>query len=107
MERLHSGSQGRTPRRLTARCPQSNPRSSRVAWLSWPPARPSPFRRALADAGNDFDLSHVNTVLDRWWGIAAVCANPLTEQERKLVTQARAGVDTGWYVRKNGSWVRL
>jgi Family of unknown function (DUF6247) len=61
------------------------------------------FRQALAHADADFDLGHVDAVLDRWWGIAAMCANPLTEQERELVVQARAGVDTGWYVRENDS----
>jgi hypothetical protein len=65
------------------------------------------FRQALAHAHADFDLGHVDVVLDRWWGIAAMCANPLTEQERELVVQARAGVDTGWYVRENDSWVQL
>ena len=65
------------------------------------------FRRALAHADADFDLGPVDAVLDRWWGIAAMCANPLTEQECELVGQARAGVDTGWYVRENGSWVQL
>ena len=65
------------------------------------------FRQALAHADADFDLGHVDVVLDRWWGIAAMCANPLTEQERALVVQARAGVDTGWYGRENDSWVQL
>ena len=67
----------------------------------------SEFRQALAYADADFDLCHVDAVLDRWWGIAVMCANPLTEQERELVVQARAGVDTGWYVRENDSWVQL
>ena len=65
------------------------------------------FRQALAYADADFDLCHVDAVRDRWWGIAVMCANPLTEQERELIVQARAGVDTGWYVRKNDSWVQL
>ncbi len=65
------------------------------------------LRQALAHAAADFDLGHVDAVLDRWWGIAAMCANPLTEQEREPVVQARAGVDTGWYVRENGSWIQL
>ncbi|MGH3822175.1 MAG: DUF6247 family protein [Pseudonocardiaceae bacterium] len=64
-------------------------------------------RQALAHADADFDLGHLDAVLDRWWGIAATYANPLTEQEHELVVQARAGVDTGWYVRENGSWAQL
>ncbi|MGQ0774921.1 MAG: DUF6247 family protein [Pseudonocardiales bacterium] len=63
------------------------------------------FRQAFAHA--DFDLGHVEAVLDRWWGIAAMCANPLTEQERELIVQARAGVDTGWYAREDIRWVQL
>jgi len=65
------------------------------------------FRQALAHADADFDLGPVDTVLDRWWGIVAMCANPLTKQEHELIVQARAGVDTGWYVRENDSWVQL
>ena len=55
--------------------------------------------------GVDFDLSYVEAVLDRWWGIAAMCANPLTERE--LIALARAGVDTGWYAREDDRWVQL
>ncbi|MGH3901231.1 MAG: hypothetical protein ACRDTA_23875 [Pseudonocardiaceae bacterium] len=62
---------------------------------------------AACHADVDFDLGDVGAVLDRWWGIAVMCANPLTEREHELVVQARAGVDTGWYVRENGSWVQL
>ncbi|MGH3930749.1 MAG: DUF6247 family protein [Pseudonocardiaceae bacterium] len=65
------------------------------------------FHQALIHTGTDFDLGHVDAVLNRWWGIAAMCANPLTEQERELVVQARAGVDTGWYAREDGRWVQL
>ncbi len=65
------------------------------------------FRQALVRADAGFDLGPVDAVLDRWWGIAATCANPLTEQEHELVVQARDGVDTGWYVRENGRWVQL
>ncbi len=32
------------------------------------------FRQALAHADADFDLGRVDAVLDRWWGIAAMCA---------------------------------
>lgn len=65
------------------------------------------FHQALARADADFDLGHVDAVLDRWWGIAAMCANPLTEQERELIVRARAGVDSGWYAREDGRWVQL
>lgn len=65
------------------------------------------FRQALVQADADFDLDHVDVVLDRWWGIAAMCANPLTEQERELIVRAQAGVDAGWYVRERDCWVQL
>lgn len=57
------------------------------------------FQQAVAEAGEKFDLTAVEAVLDRWWGIATIRANPLTEQERALVAQARAGDDSGWVAR--------
>lgn len=65
------------------------------------------FHQALAYADADFDLDRVNAVLDRWWGIAAICANPLTEQEHELIEHARAGTDTGWYAREDNRWIAL
>jgi ApbE superfamily uncharacterized protein (UPF0280 family) len=63
------------------------------------------FQQALAQAGETFDLTPVAAVLDRWWGIAAIRANPLTEQERELVARARAGDDSGWVARdEDGCW---
>lgn len=57
------------------------------------------FRQAIARAHEEFDLASVDAVLDRWWRIAAVRANPLTAQEHELLAQARAGDDSGWVVR--------
>lgn len=54
------------------------------------------FREAVAQLGDTFGLTRVNAVLDRWWGIAALRANPLTEHEQLLVARARAGDDSGW-----------
>lgn len=63
------------------------------------------FQQAVAQAGETFDLAPVDAVLDHWWGIAAIRANPLTEQERELVGRARAGDDTGWVARDgDGCW---
>jgi hypothetical protein len=63
------------------------------------------FQQALATAGQTFDLHPVETLLDRWWGIAAVRANPLTDDERHLVAQARAGDTSGWLTRdQDGHW---
>ncbi len=50
------------------------------------------FSQALAHADADFDLGHVDAVLDRWWGIAAMCANPLT---RAGARNGRAGAGRG------------
>lgn len=66
------------------------------------------FQQALVRAGERYDLAPVDAVVDRWWGIAAIRANPLTDRELELVARARAGDDTGWVTRdEDGSWVRL
>ena len=65
------------------------------------------FRQALARADTDFDIS-IERVLDRWWGIAAIRANPLSAAEREQVARARAGDETGWIVhREDGTRTRL
>lgn len=64
------------------------------------------FHRALAEAGKTFDLVPVETMLQRWWGIAAIRANPLTTAENKLVDQAHAGDTSGWLNRdQDGHWI--
>lgn len=66
------------------------------------------FRQALARAESDFDLASIERVLDRWWGIAAIRANPLSPAERDQVARARAGDETGWIVhRDDGTRTRL
>lgn len=54
------------------------------------------FRAALTEAEQRFDLRPIEAVLDRWWGVAAIRANPLSVAEQNLVARARAGDDTGW-----------
>lgn len=54
------------------------------------------FRQALIKAEQGFDLAPVEAVLDRWWGVAAIRANPLSPAEQDLVARARAGDDAGW-----------
>src|SRR5882757_11142300 len=39
------------------------------------------FAEGLARASAEFDLAPAESVLDRWWGIAAIRANPLSEHE--------------------------
>ena len=54
------------------------------------------FRQALVDAAQAFELGPVEAVLDRWWGIAAIRANPLSPAEQERVAWARTGNDSGW-----------
>ncbi len=66
------------------------------------------FQQATGQAAEMFDLAVVEAVLDRWWGIAAIRANPLSEQERDHLARARAGDVTGLLARdERGNWVRL
>jgi hypothetical protein len=54
------------------------------------------FRDALHQASTTFDLSPVNRVVNRWWGIAYLRLNPPTTEEREAVRRLRAGEDVGW-----------
>lgn len=53
------------------------------------------YREALARAADTFDLTEAETVLTRWWGIATLRANPLTEEEHDLMRRFHAGEDVG------------
>jgi hypothetical protein len=46
-------------------------------------------------------------LLDRWWGIAAIRANPLSEDEQAQVAQANAGDFTGLLARDEQGMARL
>jgi hypothetical protein len=66
------------------------------------------FAQALARAGAEFDLAPAEAVLDRWWGIAVIRANPLSEQEQEQVARARQGLFDGlWERDEAGNWVQL
>lgn len=84
---------------VTTKIERSGP-AIRAALAQFAPAEralfDADFRQALTQAGEKFDLAPVDAVLDRWWGVAAIRANPLTTHERQLVAQARAGDDSGW-----------
>ncbi len=54
------------------------------------------YRDALTRAADSFDLSDAEAVLTRWWGIAHIRANPLTDDEHQLVERFRTGEDVGW-----------
>lgn len=65
-------------------------------------------RAALARADSDLDLAPIERVLNRWWGIATIRANPLSDAERDQVARARSGDETGWIVRdEDGTRTRL
>lgn len=66
------------------------------------------FAEALARAGAEFDLAPAEAVLDRWWGIAVIRANPLSEQEQALLARARVGDFSGlWERDEAGNWAQL
>lgn len=68
------------------------------------------FAHALtrAGAGAEFDLAPAEQVLDRWWGIAVIRANPLTDHEQAQLTRARDGVFDGlWERDETGDWHQL
>jgi Family of unknown function (DUF6247) len=56
------------------------------------------FREAAARSGDQLDLAPIDRVLDRWWGVAAIRSNPLSDEERALVARAHAGDDSGWVI---------
>lgn len=66
------------------------------------------FATAIDTAGAHFDLAPVEAVLDRWWGIAAIRTNPLSEAEQAQLARARAGDVTGLHTHdEHGNWVQL
>jgi hypothetical protein len=66
------------------------------------------FAEGLARASAEFDLAPAQAVLDRWWGIAAIRLNPLSEQEKAQVVAARGGDFVGLRARDElGNWVQL
>jgi hypothetical protein len=66
------------------------------------------FRQALDRARDTFDLGPVEAVLDRWWGIAAIRVNPLTDAEKEQVAAVGRGDVGGLLARDDqGNWVRM
>lgn len=66
------------------------------------------FRIALAETDDDFDLTRVQAVIDKWLPIAYSTLHPPTEQERALIARFRAGDDTGLLRKEDdGTWTRL
>jgi hypothetical protein len=56
----------------------------------------------------EFDLAPAEAVLNRWWAVAVMRANPLSEAEQTQLARARAGDFTGlWERDETGTWVQL
>jgi hypothetical protein len=47
------------------------------------------FTESLARASAEFDLAPAEAVLNRWWDIAVIRVNPLSEQEATQVAAAK------------------
>lgn len=66
------------------------------------------FHDALQVAGLTFDTTTLDAVLQRWRGIAALLANPLTAEEHELMRRVRTGDDRGlWEQAEDGTFHRL
>ena len=66
------------------------------------------FAQATARAGAEYDLAAAQQVLDRWWGIAVIRANPLSEREQAQLARVRDGVFDGlWERDERGNWHQL
>lgn len=63
---------------------------------------------ALERARAELDLMPAEEVLDRWWGITAIRANPLSAAEREQLARAHSGDFAGlWERDEAGNWVQL
>jgi hypothetical protein len=66
------------------------------------------FAAAAARAGAEYDLAPAQRVLDRWWGIAVIRTNPLSDHEQAQLARAREGVFDGlWERDERGDWHQL
>lgn len=66
------------------------------------------FREAAQAAGEQLDLAPLDEVLNRWWRLAALYANPLSEDETTALARARSGDFTGFSsLDADGTWQRL
>jgi len=66
------------------------------------------FKTEAGRAAETFDAAPLDALLERWWGVAVIRANPLTEQEQQQLVRARHGDVTGMYeLDEGGSWRQL
>ena len=54
------------------------------------------FAAAAEQAGREVDIAPLDDVLHRWWRIAAVRGNPLTDAELAMIEGARSGDFKDW-----------
>lgn len=68
----------------------------------------SELGQALTTAAETLDLAPAQAVLDRWWGVAVIRANPLSRDEQAQLARARSGDFAGLLTQdERGIWVRL
>lgn len=96
--------------RTAVRIPRTGP-AVRAALAELAPSDCARFevevRAALHGALDDLDLAAPTAVLDRWWPVAWVAANPLGPEEQAMLERARSGDLRGFYRRAVSSvWER-
>ena len=66
------------------------------------------LQHALTHARESLDLDAAQSVLDRWYALATMALNPLSEPERAQLARARSGDPTGLRARdEHGNWATL
>lgn len=97
----------------TVRIERSGP-AIRAALATASPAECAQFEAefaaaaAAAAAATAYDPAPAEAVLDRWWRIATIRANPLTAHEQAQLARAREGVFDGlWERDEAGDWHQL
>jgi hypothetical protein len=53
------------------------------------------LRQAIERTAESFNLAPAEAVLDRWWGVAVIRANRLSEREQAQVARAKTGDVSG------------
>lgn len=84
----------------------------RAALAQWAPDEcqqfEAEFQQALSAAGTTFSLVDAEAVIDRWWRIAVIRAQPLNAEEQEQLRRARSGDFPGLLVQaEDGSFRRL
>ena len=91
----------------TMRIERSGP-AIRATLAAVSPEECAAFEAEFARASAELDLAPAEEVLDRWWRIAVIRANPLSEKEQAQVARVKAGDFTGLLARdERGNWIRL